>query len=105
MYTQDQVDGTVTPTMGWYVTHDPPEDPKQRLAKIGKEITDLLKGHAEEAQAEVVDTHRPWFVRVSMLFLERKTIYGSFAKNLQVEGASLDTELTNSSWYSDDRNK
>jgi hypothetical protein len=102
--TQDQVDGTVTPTMGWYVTHDPPEKPDERLAKIEKEIADLLKGHAEEAQAEVVDTNQPWFVRVSMLFLERKAIYGSFAKNLQVEGTRLDTELTYG-WYSDDRKR
>lgn len=48
-FTQDPDDGTLTPLIGWYVTHDPPKDPDMRLEEVKEEIKVLLKGHIEEA--------------------------------------------------------
>jgi len=71
-YTQDPIDnGTLTPLIGWYVTHDPPKDPDMRLEEVKGEIEALLKGHDVEAQAEPLDTTASWYVRVCTLHSEQ----------------------------------
>ena len=81
--TQDPADGTLTPVMGWYVTHDPPQDPEKRLETIKDEIVALLKGHAEEAEADMLDNTQPWYARVSVLHLEQKSVKGVLVQNIE----------------------
>ena len=54
-YTQDPTDGTLSPLIGWYVTHDPPKDPDVRPEEVKGEIEVLLKGCAAEARNEPLD--------------------------------------------------
>ena len=86
---QDHTDGTLTPVLGWYVTHDPPRDPMVRFRVIEKEILDLIKGHIDEAEAEAIDKNRPWFIRVAQLFYERSTIYRSLLKNNRAKTGTI----------------
>ena len=87
--TQDPVDGTLTPVMGWHVTHDPPQDPEKRLETIKDEIMALLKGHAKEAQADVLDKTEPWYARVSVLHFEQKSVEGVLVQKIESEKAEL----------------
>jgi hypothetical protein len=100
--TQDPSDGTLTPMIGWYVTHDPPSDPKERLVVITAEMEALLKGHASQAKAHVLDTRQRWYVRVSLLFLEQKVIQESFLRKLQKDEERIEKEKTYT-WYSESR--
>mmetsp|Transcript_3673 Transcript_3673/g.8147 ORF Transcript_3673/g.8147 Transcript_3673/m.8147 type:complete len:517 (+) Transcript_3673:142-1692(+) len=75
-YTQDPVDGTLSPLIGWYVTHDSPQDPDVRLEVVKKEIEALLKGHAVEARVEPLDKSAPWYTRVSTLYEEQLSLEG-----------------------------
>jgi hypothetical protein len=70
-FSQDPSDGTISPLVGWYVTHAPPKTPADRLTDVMEEIAALLKGHKEEAEADIVDESQPWFVRVSELRREQ----------------------------------
>jgi hypothetical protein len=100
--TQDPSDGTLTPMIGWYVTHDPPSNPQERLVVITAEMESLLKGHAREAKAAVLDTSQPWYVRMSLLFLEQKAIQESFLRKLQKDEERIEQEKTYT-WYSESR--
>ena len=82
---QDPSDGTLTPVLGWYVTHDPPSNPKERLVVVKAEIEALLKGHKEEAKAAVLDKNQPWHRRISVLYLEQKAIHELLMKELLAE--------------------
>lgn len=76
-YTQDPTDnGTLTPLIGWYVTHDPPKDPDMRLEEVKGEIEALIKGHGVEAQVVPLDTSAPWYVRVCTLHSEQLALEG-----------------------------
>jgi hypothetical protein len=96
--TQDPADGTLTPVMGWYVTHDPPQNPEQRLETIKDEIVALLKGHAKEAHADVLDKTQPWYARVSVLHLEQSSVKGVLVQKIESEKAEL-------RWRSSERKK
>jgi len=65
---QDPADGTVSPVLGWHVTHDPPQDPAARLTQIQEEITAINAGHAGEEQKG------PWFDRVTVLQREQEKL-------------------------------
>lgn len=68
---QDPSEGTIRPVVGWYVTHAPPKPADERLEDVKAEIEALLKGHEEEAKADVLDETQPWFERVSALRREQ----------------------------------
>ena len=102
--TQDPSDGTLTPAMGWYVAHDPPSDPKERLNSVKAEIEALLKGHKEEAKVVVLDKSKPWYKRISILYLEQKAIYESLMKKLLADEEQNARELTYT-WRSDGEKK
>merc|ERR1712086_585368 len=76
-FTQDPADGTLSPLIGWYVTHNPPEDPSIRLQKVKDEIEALLKGHKAEARAVPLDKRQEWYKRVNKLYGEQLTLEGS----------------------------
>ena len=69
-YTQDPADGTLSPLLGWYVSHVPPKSPLLQLNDYKKELNDLHLGHKEDLAAEVVDKNAPFYRRIA--FLEEK---------------------------------
>jgi len=75
-YTQDPIDGTLTPLIGWHVTHDPPQDPVSRFEAVKGEIEALLKAHKAEAQATPLDKTAPWYVRICTLYSEQVSLEG-----------------------------
>jgi len=48
---QNAVDGTLAPVIGWYVTHAPPKSLAERLTDIEDEIMALSKGHQCETSS------------------------------------------------------
>jgi len=97
--TQDPIDGALTPAMGWYVSHDPPSHPKERLKVIKEEISSLVKCHHSKNEA-AIDKTEPWFRRVCILFCEQKVIYESLLKNLQEKEEQICKQRT---WMSEDK--
>ena len=69
-----------------------------RLVFIKAEIEALLRGHSKEAKANVLDKRQPWYVRISLLYLEQKTIYESLTKQLERDQEQL---YASSPWYSE----
>jgi len=78
--TQDPNDGTLTPEMGWFVTHDPPKDPESRVVEIINEIEALLKGHRDEWISGTVDEMQPWHQRVVALVAEYRALKAGLLK-------------------------
>eukprot|EP00584_Thalassiosira_punctigera_P000146 CAMPEP_0172535634 /NCGR_PEP_ID=MMETSP1067-20121228/7551_1 /TAXON_ID=265564 ORGANISM="Thalassiosira punctigera, Strain Tpunct2005C2" /NCGR_SAMPLE_ID=MMETSP1067 /ASSEMBLY_ACC=CAM_ASM_000444 /LENGTH=533 /DNA_ID=CAMNT_0013320573 /DNA_START=75 /DNA_END=1676 /DNA_ORIENTATION=- len=75
-FTQDPNDGTLTPLIGWYVTHDPNKDPDVRLEEVKGEIEALLKGHRAEARATSLNKEASWYTRVCTLHTEQLSLEG-----------------------------
>eukprot|EP00977_Amphora_coffeiformis_P015405 scaffold4510_cov183-Amphora_coffeaeformis.AAC.90 len=79
---QNPTDGTLSPVLGWYVTHALPSQSFECLAYIVDEIRALVKGHFEEASVHAMDRSLPWFVLVSMLFMVGHSIYSTLENKL-----------------------
>jgi len=83
---QDPHDGTLTPEMGWFVVHDPPEEPMARLGTIETEIMALLKGHSDDMTGDVtMDREEPWYQRITVLAMEHKSIKEGYLSVLEQE--------------------
>lgn len=78
--TQSETDGTLTPVVGWFVTHSPPKSTRERLKDVQEEVEALLVGHKEEAAAHVVDTTQPWYIRVETLRAEQAQLESKLAE-------------------------
>lgn len=66
--TQDPEDGTLTPLLGWFVSHDPPEEPQSRLEWLRSEAAALRAGHESEPECG------PWAKRLSVLEHESEVL-------------------------------
>lgn len=83
-FRQDPADGTLIPTVGWFVSHDDPTRPLLlRDAEIAREIDDLLEGYQNEADG----THeelmsKMWYQHVQDLRDERKKIMSKLEEKL-----------------------
>lgn len=81
-FAQDSTDGTLTPVVGWYVTHDPPRTIGSLITKLKTEMADLLAGHKEEYEAAAIDESQPWYRRYSFLQGEHAKLRGSVAEEV-----------------------
>lgn len=70
-FTQSRETGSLSPLIGWYVSHAPEKPISVQLKEARNEIVDLRLGHTqEEADSASLNKKPPWYRRVD--FLSRK---------------------------------
>lgn len=67
-------DGTLTPEIGWYVTHDPEPPGMFKVEKVQQEIEDLFLGHKDEHDNGKYKEVMPWVVRIDTLVKQEKSL-------------------------------
>lgn len=87
-----QTEGTLSPTLGWYVTHDPAAPSEYLVDKIQQEIEDLFKGHIKEFKSGNYNEKTPWVERILALKINETKVLPKLSGILRKEAEERKTK-------------